>query len=262
MKITLVQLSPVQASDKVTDPYERAAMAIDRAADQGSRIMVLPEYWNRPLGADDPELYADVDGKKSRALLKEKAMAHGLAIVGGSCAVKEDGHFYNRSYVFGPDGHLLVQYDKAHLYSSDGPRQFTPGSEPCLFTIDGTLCGLIICYDLDFGPWIRILRERGIRLLFVVSSWPRAWHHHLRLLLRARALENQIFVANVNMTTPSLDDPDMEKGGRSSIINPLADEVLVMDQDPGAATVDIDLALVDKVRSTFTFENDKRNDLY
>ena len=39
-------------------------MAIDRAADQGSRIMVLPEYWNLPLGADDPELYADVDGQK------------------------------------------------------------------------------------------------------------------------------------------------------------------------------------------------------
>ena len=39
-------------------------MAIDQAADQGGRVMVLPEYWNRPLGADDPELYADVDGQK------------------------------------------------------------------------------------------------------------------------------------------------------------------------------------------------------
>ena len=120
-------------------------------------------------------------------------------------------------------GACVASYDKIHAFTPMGEHQtFTQGERLCRFTLEGRDCGLIICYDIRFPELTRTLALQGLDLLFVVSQWPDKRSLHLQALSRARAIENQMFLALCNSCGTA---GDTRYGGGSALIDPWGETV-------------------------------------
>jgi predicted amidohydrolase len=123
-------------------------------------------------------------------------------IIAGSLALRTgNGKPTNTSLVF-RGGRLIHRYDKIHLFRATGDgKLFAPGNAVGVFTLRTkplVKAGVIICYDLRFPELTRALARQGIAVLFVPARWPEVRDMAWRTLLKARAIENQIFVVGCN----------------------------------------------------------------
>ena len=146
--------------------------------------------------------------------MQRKAAERNCAIA-GSVAVQENGKYYNRFYFVHPDG-TVQHYDKKHLFTYGGEdKQFTAGTERVVVHYRGVRILLEVCYDLRFPVWSRNLGDYD--MILYVASWPTPRVDAWSALLRARAIENQCYVAGVNRMGT---DPACEYSGGSAIIDP------------------------------------------
>src|ERR687895_2499259 len=138
-------------------------------------------------------------------LTREAARELGIDIVAGSVAERREGHdrVANTSVHVGPDGELKAVYRKIHMFDVEVAGvsyRESEHSEPAdeivvSHTADGLGLGLTICYDLRFPELYRILALQGARIVTVPAKFPRVTGEaHWEILLRARAIENQVFV--------------------------------------------------------------------
>jgi predicted amidohydrolase len=133
------------------------------------------------------------------------------------------------------------------------------GRQPVVADLPWGCTGLATCYDLRFPElWCR-LRELGARLVFLPAEWPERRIEHWRLLLRARAIENQCFVAGCNRAGAGVDGTF---GGYSGIVDPWGRVLAEAGADAGLVVARLDLAEADRTRSLFPFFSDRRPDLY
>lgn len=143
-------------------------------------------------------------------------------LVAGSARVaKGRGRATNTAFVF-KRGRTLYRYDKIHLFGPTGDkRYFQPGAASGLRVLGknspGPALGVIICYDLRFPELARRLALQGMELLVVPARWPAVRADAWKTLLKARAIENQLFVAGCNAAGP--------EGGPSYVFDPLGSEV-------------------------------------
>lgn len=143
--------------------------------------------------------------------------------IAGSILLKtRAGHTANTTLVF-HRGRLIHRYEKIHLFRPTGDaRYFSPGRRIGTFLLPGgprrLRAGVILCYDLRFPELSRTMARQGMQILFVPARWPAARDLAWRTLLRARAIENQIFVVGCN-------GPGVE-GGHSYVFDPLGEELL------------------------------------
>lgn len=127
-------------------------------------------------------------------MLKWAAQAD--AVVAGSTVYEEGGRYYNRLIAAFPDGHCDY-YDKRHCFRMGGEQEhFAAGSQQLVFDFRGARVAAFICYDLRFPVWCRNTQQYDIALF--VANWPESRREVWKTLLKARAIENQSFVAAVN----------------------------------------------------------------
>lgn len=203
---------------------------------------------------------ADDDGQRTRQLLSKLARQFRVNIVGGSVAVARDGHYYNEMLVIDRHGQLVSQYDKVHrfgLMAED--RYITAGATENVFELDDVAAMGVICYDIRFPEWLRKQAAQGPRVIFVSAEWPTQRQMQWRLLLQARAIENQAFVVAVNRVGS---DPDNQFGGQSLVIDPLGDLLAIGGAHPQLITATLDLAQVERVRGQIPVFEDRRPELY
>lgn len=209
MKVTILQRDIMWA-----DPQEnvrRADEAIDRNA--GADLYVLPEMFSTGF-CTHPEGIAESAESATLQWMKQKAKATDAAIA-GSVAVHEGGKYFNRFYFVKPDG-SVVHYDKKHLFTYGGEHlRFTPGEERVVVEFRGVRMLLEICYDLRFPMWAR--NHGDYDMILYVASWPTPRVEAWSALLKARAIENQCYVAGVNRVGI---DPACVYCGRSVLIDP------------------------------------------
>ena len=209
MKIAAVQML---STPRVADNLARAAALIAEAAATGAELVALPEYFCLMGERDTDKLaHAEAPGDGPiQAMLAASARANGVWLVGGTLPLRVDGRTeraHNASLVFAPDGTLAARYDKIHLFRfDDGERRYDEaatldaGSKPVALTLHDRSggawrVGLSICYDLRFPELYRALAEPPCDLLLVPSAFTYpTGQAHWKLLLRARAVENQCFV--------------------------------------------------------------------
>src|SRR5690606_26370284 len=118
---------------------------------------------------------------------------------GGSVSTKKEDGFYNTMLVVDKTGALVTEYNKAHRFGlMDEHIHLEEGEELGVFHLGDVTCGGIICYDLRFPEWIRAQALNGAKVIFVPAEWPLARIDHWRVLLQARAIENQCFIVAVN----------------------------------------------------------------
>ncbi|WP_412053067.1 carbon-nitrogen family hydrolase [Lactiplantibacillus plantarum] len=258
MHVALAQLN-IQFGDPDAN-YEQIEVAIQRAAEQTVDVIVLPEMWNTGYALTRLNVLADDDGQRTLQLLSKLARQFRVNIVGGSVAVARDGHYYNEMLVVDRQGQLLSRYDKVHrfgLMAED--RYITAGETENVFELDGTVAMGAICYDIRFPEWLRKQAARGPQVIFVSAKWPTVRQMQWRLLLQARAIENQAFVVAVNRVGS---DPDNQFGGQSLVIDPLGQIVAIGGAHAQLITAELDLTQVDQVRGQIPVFEDRRPELY
>ncbi len=195
----LVTASAVQFNitlGEIDRNLEAAVQALRRVHAQGAQLAVLPEMWSSGYDYKRLSRHAEQTPRVVETLCR---VAHELEmVVVGSLAEKEGEKIYNTAWVI--DGAKVVaKYRKLHLFSTMGEDRFlTAGDElPVVATRIGRL-GIAICYDLRFPELFRKLALQGAEIICLPAEWPKPRQEHWRTLLRARAIENQFFVAAAN----------------------------------------------------------------
>lgn len=181
-------------------------------------LIILPEMFTTGF-CTSPEGAAEPAGTETLDWMR--ATAHKTcAAVAGSVAVEDGGRYYNRFYFVKPDGSYAA-YDKRHLFSFAGEHnEYTPGRERVIVEHAGFRILLQVCYDLRFPVFSRNRGDYDMALY--VASWPMPRIGAWNTLLRARAIENQCYVAGVNRVGK---DPLCEYVGGTALIDFLGNDV-------------------------------------
>lgn len=165
---------------------------------KGSDIIILPEMFTTGFTMN-PEKYAEHFDPKMTTLnwMQNKAQEF-EAVIMGSVSIEENGEYYNRLLVVFPD-RTFIRYDKTKLFSmGEENNHYSAGKNSISFEWKGWKIKPLICYELRFPELARNSKENPFNLLIYVANWPEVRREPWRALLRARAIENQCFLAGVN----------------------------------------------------------------
>jgi predicted amidohydrolase len=223
------------------------------AAATGARLVTLTEMFATGFSMETHLTAEDPEGPTA-TWMREQAAEHDLWLAGSVPLVGEgDALPTNSLLVIGPDG-TTHRYDKIHPFSYAGEHErFTPGGQDVVVEIEGVRWGLTVCYDLRFADqYWRVGPD--VDAFLVVANWPAARRAHWRLLLQARAIENQTYVVGVNRVGSG---GNLDYAGDSRIIDPLGQELAAAAEEPTMLLADIDPARVAEVRERFPFIQDR-----
>lgn len=259
----MMKIACVQMDIAFADPQKNFVTAekyIKECAEAGADVIVLPEMWNTGYALGRLLELADDNGEKTKTMLTLLAKRFQVNIVAGSVATKKASGFYNTMYVVNRNGNLVAEYDKAHLFKLMDEHQFiNEGQQKNVFELDGTICCGVICYDLRFPEWIRLHVLEGAKIMFIPAQWPKARIDHWRILLQARAIENQCYIVGVNRIGS---DPNNQFNGHTMVIAPWGELLLSEQKSEGVFYAELNLNEVDHVRKTIPIFEDRRTDLY
>ncbi len=175
---------------------QKALAGIRRIRERDARLAILPEMWS--TGYDYKRLAVRAEETPRILEVLRGITAELNMVIVGSLPEKADGRIYNTAYVV-DKGDIAGSYRKLHLFSTMGEDRFLGAGDRTLVvsTSVGRL-GVAICYDLRFPEMFRKLALEGAEILCIPAEWPKPRQEHWRTLLRARAIENQLFVAATN----------------------------------------------------------------
>lgn len=211
LKLTLVQ-SSLHWED-VPANLEMFSEKLDRNLPP-SDVVVLPEMFSTGFTMNSERLAEPMDGRTMK-WMKETARELDR-VVTGSFIAEEEGEHFNRMVWMPPDGDHSV-YDKRHLFRFAGEdRHYSPGKKRRIVQWKGWRIQLSVCFDLRFPVWLRNRDDHD--LLICNANWPEPRNEAWKVLLRARAIENQTFVAGVNRVGE--DGKGMKYSGDSAVIHP------------------------------------------
>jgi predicted amidohydrolase len=235
-----------------------------RAKEGGADLLMLPELWGTGYDLKTAtELASPLDAGLFQ-FMAQLATEHQFYVLGTALEAppRPQGHAppHNTAALFGPDGTLLASYRKAHLFPPMGETEYmTAGDDLPVFDLPWGRTALAVCYDLRFPELWRRYALAGAHLILIPSEWPIRRIAHWRLLLQARAVENQLFVAGCNRAGSGSDGVF---GGQSAVVDPWGQVLIDGGQDAGVYLATIDLDEVIRARSLFPFLGDRRPELY
>jgi omega-amidase len=224
-------------------------------------VVVLPEMWTTGYVLEELKEICKADGNQSIEFLQSLAKKFNINLVGGSIAVLEGKDIFNRAIIINRKGEIVHTYDKMHLVPMlDEPKFLTGGlNQVEVFELEGVKMGVIICYDLRFPEIIRDLALQGIQVLHIVAEWPLARETHWNTLIRARAIENQMYVVASNVTGTKL---GVKFAGCSQIVDPWGDIIQKLDQEVGEVKATLDLEKVPQIRKEVPIFDSRVPDKY
>ena len=268
LRVACVQLTA--GSDKAAN-LEKAERLVARAAGLGAELVALPEKWN--LVGDPEALCAGaetLEQGESVGAMSTWARRHGIVLVGGSIVERREGRekLSNTSLVFDAGGALVARYRKIHLFDAEvGGHVFReseaeePGDEVVVAEAGGWKIGLTVCYDLRFPELFRLLALAGAELVTVPANFTqRTGMDHWQVLLRARAIENALFVAAPGKIGEPI--PGRPSYGRSLVVDPWG---TVLAQAPDRETVvlaELERSRIAEIRSRLPVLAQRRPDIY
>lgn len=246
-----LNLQLVQATLKWRKPADNRAhlQAMLEGQDSQADITIFPETFTTGFLGESAETDEGMDGKTLEWM---RSMAKRFDSVMAGSAVIEDQGRRNRMLWVEPDGKTHF-YDKHHLFSYAGEDQrYVAGSERKVFHYRGWRICPQICYDLRFPVWCR--NQNDYDLLLVVANWPGKRIDAWSSLLKARAIENQCYVAAVNRV--GKDGNDFSYPGASVVHDPLGETLLKLEDEETTGEVQIELERVRSVREQLPFHRE------
>jgi len=268
-KLACIQLS-VEADKSIN--LLKAKSKILEASRNGAKIIVLLECFNSPYGAEYFAEYAEIipQGETVKAL-SEAAKEAKAFVIGGSIPEREDSSekMYNTCTVYDTEGNLIAKHRKTHLFDIDIPNKITfkesdslsPGDSLTHFETDYGKIGIGICYDIRFPEMAMIAARKGCIAMiypgaFNLTTGPLHWE----LLQRARALDNQFFVATCS---PARDTSAKYCAwGHSTIVDPSGQVLATTEHEEAIIYADIDLERIKVIRQSIPVPSQRRFDIY
>lgn len=238
---------------------EQAHNLIKQAADQGAKLVGLPENFAFLGGLSMRMERADEIAERVPIFLSETTKEFGIYLVGGSYPVPTANEkVFNHGTIYSPEGEELAAYNKIHLFdvalSEDEAYRESDYVEsgkinPVVYK-DETIgnWGLSVCYDLRFPEFYRKLVGEGAEILSVPSAFTfTTGQDHWEPLLRARAIENTSYVFAPAQT--GLHGKNRKTWGHAMIVDPWGKVVADAGSEPGLAMAEIDPQKLEEVRS-------------
>jgi len=253
VRAAAVQLNSNGDKDRNLATAERLVRA---AAAEGAEFVALPEKWNLLGGGE--ELVAGAEPLDGPSLSAARGWARelGIHLLAGSISERggEGEKASNTSVLIDPRGEDRAIYRKIHMFDVDAggvsyrESEFErPGAEPVVAQAGELTAGLTVCYDLRFPELFRILALRGARLIAVPSAFTLATgRDHWEVLLRARAIENQLFVLAPNQVGEA--PPHYRSFGRSLIVDPWGVVLATAPDEECFVAAELDFAALERVR--------------
>ncbi len=234
----------------------RVAPMISQAAAANARVIVLTEMFATGFSMS-PERIAEDEGGPSEQFLIGEACQNKAWLIASIAQRGVDGRYRNNAIVAGPDG-SVIRYSKIHPFSfAHEHEHYAAGTEHLTVDIDGLRTTIFICYDLRFADefWET---APGTDLYVVPANWPEPRREHWRVLLRARAIENQAYVVGVNRVGAA---KDVVHVGDSAIIDPLGRTLAGASVGEAVLIAEVSAETVAAVRSEFPFLADRRSQI-
>lgn len=239
---------------------ETAVQMIHEAARRKVDVLVFPELFTTGYCLDQANLFAEKINEHTIELLRDLAGRFRLLIIAGSILERRDQQIFNTCHLIGKDGKLLGIYDKLHLFPPfEEHRYLTAGSEASVFKTGLGIFGVIICFDIRFPELSRTLALNGAQIIFCPAEFPAERIAVWATLLRARAIENQIFFVGCNRVGS---DGKHIYGGRSAIIDPEGITLAQADDKPQLIEAEINLGRIELVRKQLPLTKFRRKDIY
>jgi omega-amidase len=259
MRLTLAL---AQADFELAQPennYKKATRMIKEAADKGADLVLLPELWASGYDLPNREKYASSITSGWFARMQSAAVEHRIAL-GGSLIENDRGLFYNTFIFLDSDGSTLGAYRKIHLFQLLKEEDyFQAGVELVRLEFKSAKIGLATCYDLRFPELFRGYAAAGADLILIPAEWPEKRIQHWNILLQARAIENQCYVAGVNKVGHSQGE---KLGGSSAVVGPLGECLVLGGDEEALLFAEIDLDQVKKIRRWMPVLKDSKPSLY
>jgi len=265
VRAAAIQLNSTADKERNLASAERLVRA---AVADGAEFVALPEKWNLLGGGD--ELLAGAEGLDGPSLSAARSWARelGIHLLAGSISERGPEKAHNTSVLIGPDGADLAVYRKIHLFDVvAGGVEYResdfedPGAEIVTAEVDELTVGLSVCYDLRFPELYRILALRGALLIALPSAFTAATgRDHWEVLLRARAIENQVFVLAPNQVGEA--PPHYSSYGHSAIVDPWGAVLAMAAEGECFVAADLDLAAQEQVRESLPSLANRRPQAY
>ncbi len=252
LRVTLVQSELFWKSPEANrSMFEEKLSAFTGETD----LVILPEMFTTGFTMDAEEV-AEPANFTTERWMKQVASRTG-AVLTGSYVVREDKKYFNRLLWVTPSGEVH-SYDKRHLFRmADEDQYYNQGNRKLICKIGEWKIALFICYDLRFPVWIRNHYKHDsfdYDLAVFVANWPQPRSNAWEVLLKARAIENSVYVAGVNRT--GTDGVDVPYNGGSMVINAKGEVLADLGTDPLIKTVVLDRAELQVYREKFPVQLD------
>ncbi len=266
MRVAVVQLN---SNGEKARNLAAAERLVREAAADGAELVALPEKWN--LLADGERLAAEAEPLDGPSLTAARSWARtlGIHLLAGSISERAEEKAFNTSVLIGPDGEDVATYRKIHMFDVDAggvshreSAHEQAGTEVVTAPLgEQLILGLAVCYDLRFPELFRILALRDARLIALPSAFTLATgRDHWEVLLRARAIENQVFVVAPNQVGKA--PPHYESFGRSAIVDPWGVVLATAPDEECFVAADLDLAAQDHLRDSLPSLANRRPEAY
>ena len=263
-KVALCQITPFH--DKMRS-VESALSMVCEAASNGASLAVLPEMFYHPFELS--EIIKKI-GDEDQILdtFCNCARTAGIYICTGSMAVRQGENVFNRSYLIDSQGYVLLSYDKCHLFDvnfrsfrAHESLVFTPGMDVVVAKTELATIGIVICYDIRFPELVRSVALMGAELLLVPAVFntvtgPAHWN----IMMQARAVENQLFLAAVSQgKNPG---SSYHSYGHSMIVSPWGDILCEASDEQEILYADIEPEVLEDTRNSLPLLRHRREELY
>jgi predicted amidohydrolase len=269
IKIAAVQIGSMGSKEQNLDKIWAWLDSLVNAEEE-FQFVCLPELMTfLPTSLDDlPSLETVAEELTGPTAVKLAQYARRLKthLIGGSYLARRKGGIFNTSLLFGPDGDLLADYNKIHLFDTPEFKEswfVRPGEKTALIKTKPAVIGLTICYDIRFPELYRTLTLQGAEIIFCPAAFPAASPSpgldHWATLTRAAALQNMVYIVGVNQFGI--------KGsfiyfGRSVVVDPWGIEISVAPNREGVITAELDLDYLHEMRQMRSPLAHRRPDLY
>lgn len=218
----------------------------------GTGLVVLPEMFTTGFTMDAPAQAETMDGPTMQ-WLADTAASRDVALC-GSLVIRDGDDHFNRLVLMHPDGRHET-YDKRHLFRLAGEgNHYSAGDRSPVFELGEWRIKPLVCYDLRFPVWSRRRDDADYDLLLYVANWPSPRHLAWTTLLRARAIENQCYVAGVNRCGE--DGNEVPYSGGSAVIDYLGQDLVDLGDSPGIGSASLSLEDLREFRHRFPFAAD------
>lgn len=249
---------------------QHATKAIEIAVAKGVDLVCFPERMNMQSVGNVAEHMAETAGKRTMEVFQKKAKEYGIFLHCGSLYEKIQGEerCSNTSVLLGPDGAVLAKYSKLHMFDVDledgtackESQKVKAGDD--IVVVDTALgkLGFAICYDIRFPEMFRKMMEKGVQVIIVPASFTSTTgKNHWEPLLRARAIENQVYLLAPNQTGKK---PEFEAYGHSMAIDPWGTVLTEAGVGETILYAEINLDKEDDIRKQIPCIMNRRRDIY